>query len=131
MFRGGVRWNLHFGTSAYMLSGWTSGPMLKMELTSAQVTGSHHDSFITALTDSTWGLPLVVRKIECHCTEEGQPSGSCWIELGRAGNGADKQNILQLRFGYDAGDDLKQLIPEFLDIGADPGWLQRVLPRSE
>ncbi|MFF2085450.1 hypothetical protein ACFVVM_16875 [Nocardia sp. NPDC058176] len=120
---------LHFGTTSYMFSGWTSGPMLKMELTSARATGSYHDSFIAALTDSTWGLPLTVRKRRCHCTEGGQPSDSCWIELAPEGIATDK-NTLQLRFSYDSDDDLNQLVPELRSVGADPGWLQRVLPRT-
>ncbi|MEV0434102.1 hypothetical protein [Nocardia sp. NPDC050413] len=122
---------LHFGTSAYMFSGWTSGPMVKMELTSSSVTGSYHDSFIGSLTDPTRGLPLAVRKVECRCTEEGQPSVSCWIELAAVGSRTDRGNILQLRFHYDSTDDLRPLIAKFLGVGADPSWLPQVLPPGE
>ncbi|MBF6320538.1 hypothetical protein IU453_27725 [Nocardia cyriacigeorgica] len=119
---------LHFGTNAYMFSGWTSGAMLKLELTSARPTSSYHDSFIEALTDSNWGLPLTVRKRRCDCPKVGEFSSSCWIELALAGSSPDTKNILQLRFNHDADDECEQLIPELLGVGADPAWLQQVLP---
>lgn len=94
--------------------------------TSAAVDGHRelHDRFIEWLVDPEYGLPLTVDAGRSTCTCDG--GTFCLFELTH--NGSDFDGRLSVMFRKDTGrlDDIEQHLTA---VGADPAWLERVLPK--
>ncbi|MFI7526485.1 hypothetical protein [Nocardia salmonicida] len=120
------RMNLFRSAShAFYTKGWCCDGRFKFELNSTTSAGSYHRQFIDRLTDTGLGIPLAVKDIDCYCDgAEPAQSGTCWIELGSRTSDA----ILQLRFCHNPQPRTIRFRPEFESIGADPRWLDVVLP---
>lgn len=115
----------HSTTNAFFRKGWACDKMFKFELTSSASSGSYHEKFIKRLSDPIWGVPLIARKHECYCDRHPSPTRMCWIELKQPGS---TETVLQLRFDHEPLQHSSEYRAKFQAIGADPLWLDRILP---
>ncbi len=113
---------------AFSAKGWCCDGRFKFELNSIADVGSYHRQFVDRLTDAGLGIPLTTKDVDCYCAGmQPRQSRTCWIELGpRTGDA-----ILQLRFSNSPHPKAIQVRPEFESIGADPRWLDVVLPQAD
>lgn len=119
----------HTSSSAYSTRSWITGSEWIFELDTRRDVPLDHDTLLARLTDPVWGLPL--RVVEHHCTCDDPPFQNdrymrqCVYELAhRDGPGCG----LQFRFRWGRAAYGKDARKQLERLGADTGWLDRVLP---
>ncbi len=118
-------------TAAFAVRPWVDEfDEWNVELSYPFTTTMDHAPLLAGLTDRRLGLPLRVRSTTCHCAEPRSATDQrrrvCRIELVHRD---ELPGVLQLRFtsepaGWDASGPRQRLA----SAGADPRWLDRVLP---
>ncbi|MFI2203706.1 hypothetical protein ACH47Z_23595 [Streptomyces sp. NPDC020192] len=118
----------HTSSSAYSTRSWMSGSEWIFELDTRRDVRLDHDTLLARLTDPVWGLPL--RIIDHHCTCDGPPLENdhirqCTYDMAHSdGPGPG----LQFRFRWGRAVYDKDARGQLQRLGADTGWLNRVLP---
>ncbi|MEV4802780.1 hypothetical protein AB0K18_22440 [Nonomuraea sp. NPDC049421] len=120
----------HNLSTAYSTSSWISGDDWVFELDACFQVGNNYAPILNSLTDEIWGLGLQIEDYTCQCNLPWEESKyaikACYYYLSHPD--LDKYGRLQLRFrtlgpGH-AGADRD----DFIEVGADPAWLDKVLP---
>lgn len=120
------RINLFYAASAaYTTSSWVSDRWI-IEMRAVRAAGHPHRDIVAAFTDPVWGLPLVLdeRTTNCHCSSRPTPwETQCDFSFRDPSTGGE----LELRFRR-RPDTPNGARTDYTDVGADPAWLDKVLP---
>lgn len=116
---------LYSHTDAYSVHAWVTGTRWSVEFSSARAGGLGHDHFARMLADKVFGLPLEVTHRHCSCPpRQGyRREFFCRIEMRAPG----LVGTVDLRFQHEGADPSRHR-RTFIDVGASPAWLDRVLP---
>ncbi|MFJ2891931.1 hypothetical protein ACIO53_38465 [Streptomyces sp. NPDC087305] len=119
----------HTSSSAYSTRSWISGSEWIFELDTRHGIRLDHDTLLARLTDPVWGMPL--RVVKHHCTCDDPPlehdwyMRQCTYELAHSDG---PRCGLQFRFRWGRAAYGKDARKQLERLGADVGWLDRVLP---
>lgn len=122
----------HTSSSAYSTRSWITDDEWIFELDTRNDVPLDHDTLLSRLTDPVWGLPLRVSSHHCTCDDPPPPDSrytrQCTYHL------VNSQGLrcgMQIRFRSGPAvytDDSTR--DELVRLGADSGWLDRVLPED-
>ncbi len=121
----------HTASSAWSTRSWRDGATWVFEMTSDADAPTDHDSFLTRLTDPAWGTPMRVREssyCSCDWSRSALFDRECTFELEHL---TEPEAVLQLRFvvrNRRPDDWVAGFRARLRRIGADPRWIDRVLP---
>lgn len=121
----------HTASNAYSTRSWQSDKWV-FELDTVRGVPAEHNEFLDALMDTKWGLPL--RVVQGHCSCGHRPPEypraylrSCTYDLEHPTDGI---RGLQIRFRYGNATYGEDVRSELSTLGADPRWLDKVLPET-
>ncbi|HTJ71340.1 MAG TPA: hypothetical protein VL551_27615 [Actinospica sp.] len=121
-----IGWFEHY-SAAYSTKIWVSLREWSLELESSYDAALPHSVLLDAMADPVWGMGLTVRRQDCTCAAGRQlhPRGtSCTFFLG-----ADAQpTSLKIRFKGSEVGERSERRAVLASMGAEEGWLNRVLP---
>lgn len=118
------RINLFYAVSvAYTTSSWVSDRWI-VEMQAARAAGHPHNDIVAAFTDPVWGLPLVLDEKSCSCAAQPTPwETRCDFSFRDPSTGGELE--LRFRCRPRTPDNARA---NYTDAGADPAWLDKVLP---
>lgn len=121
-----IGWFEHY-SAAFSTKIWVNLREWNLELESSYDAALPHGVLLDAMADPVWGMGLAVRKQDCTCAagRQSYPRGtSCTFDLG-----ADAQRTsLQIRFKASEVGERSERRAVLASMGAEDGWLNRVLP---
>jgi hypothetical protein len=118
-------------SSAYSTRSWITGDEWIFELDTVRGVTLDHNAFLDKLMDPVWGLPLRIERHHCACHQHryAEYMHQCTFHLEHTG---EEPGIMQIRFRYVpemyGATGSRELLER---LGADPSWLNRVLPSSD